>query len=221
MRVDEIVGAVVQRVKWNVVKNMMRNNDQGRRRDLLSNRLDQLAIKLAQMVLRRLQQQPGVRLYVRRLEMELRQLKRETFQRGSHGGSRRQIPDHFEFVSTDDECLKTIRNRVVLHENFVPPQHGLYFIDLGDLHALQRGPAGLFRSHFSEQLDEFLFASRDFFFRVRIGPRSSRRAKFVQAAVENIELSADLPDTLQAWRFIDTGIPDCLEIFFEQVDERP
>src|SRR6516225_9254706 len=109
------------------MKNVMRNNDHRLRLDSFPNRLYQLTVELTQMILSGFQQQLRMRLHVCGLEVEVRQLERQTLQRGSHRSGRRQIANDLEFVVADDKCLKAVCNCVVLHDDFVWPEHSLYF----------------------------------------------------------------------------------------------
>src|SRR5207247_6423000 len=85
LRIDEVICAVVQGVKWHVMQKMMRNKNQRRPGNLLLDRLDQMAMELAKMILNALQEHRRKRFQVCRLEMKLRELKCKALQRRSYG----------------------------------------------------------------------------------------------------------------------------------------
>src|SRR5437867_6698669 len=81
LRINEVICAVVQGVKWNVVQNMMRNKNQRRSSDLVLDRLDQMTMELPKMILNGPQEHRPVRFQVCGLEMKLRELKCKALQR--------------------------------------------------------------------------------------------------------------------------------------------
>src|SRR6185295_20098464 len=81
--------------------------------------LDQLRIEIAKVMLRRGKQRIRMLLQIRCLQMELGELEVQTLQRNSGVGNRTQIANNVEAVLGDDESLKAISDRVVLHEDFV------------------------------------------------------------------------------------------------------
>src|SRR6266404_4224169 len=120
---------------------MVRHDDQRSLFDYLLDRLDQLFVQLGEVVLDCREEKIGMRLDIRRLQMKLGELKRETLQRSSNRGRGRKVWHHIKAIVPNDECVKSITDRVVLHQYFIRQQHRLYFFDFGKLHALQGGPS--------------------------------------------------------------------------------
>src|SRR5207249_791546 len=73
--IDEIVRPVIERLKWNVVKQLMRHNDYGSSLDTRLDRLDEMPIQFAEVVLNRSQQLRSVGLHVCRQQMKFRELE--------------------------------------------------------------------------------------------------------------------------------------------------
>src|SRR5262245_44806722 len=159
------------------------------------------------MMLRSSEQHRCMRLHVVGLQVKFRQLERESFYRISDSACGCYVANDFELIASNDEDLHAVTYRVVLDQDFIWPQHALYLIDRYDLQVLKRGPTGFFRSHFSKELDQFLFSSRDLLSRRRVSSRfPCGGPNFVQAAVKDVQLFADLLNALQPWRLVCSSI---------------
>src|SRR5438874_10743433 len=98
-------------------------------------------------------------------------------------------------------------------------EHGLNLFDAWNLHSLTSGPSRFLRSDFTEQFHQLLLAPRDLVFRACICGCARRSPDFVQPAIEDVEFLANFPDALQTRGFVDAGVPDGLEVLFQEIDQ--